>query len=91
MYKFLLPAVVFVLLAGPVAAQDAHVNGYTKSNGVYVQPYQRTAPDNNFQNNYSTKPNTNPYTGREGTRVTPPLQPNGNNFSAPGTRAPGQF
>ena len=36
-----------------------YVHGYYR-NGEYVQPYQRTAPDNNIYNNYgspSTLPN----------------------------------
>ena len=35
---------------------------------------QRSAPDNNIYNNYSTKPNINPYTGQTGT-VNPYSQP----------------
>lgn len=53
-------------VAAPVAAQ-VHVHGYTRSNGTYVAPYTRTAPDRSIYNNYSTKPNINPYTGRVGT------------------------
>jgi hypothetical protein len=45
---------------------DETVNGYTRSNGTYVQPYHRTAPDSNPYNNYSTQGNVNPYTGQIG-------------------------
>ncbi|HVW50815.1 MAG TPA: hypothetical protein VHC91_10540 [Trinickia sp.] len=45
---------------------DEQVSGYTRSNGTYVQPYHRTAPDSNPYNNYSTRGNLNPYTGRPG-------------------------
>jgi hypothetical protein len=51
---------------------SVHVQGYTKSNGTYVEPHYRSAPDGNFNNNWSTKGNTNPYTGKEGTVVNPP-------------------
>lgn len=61
---FILLAVASV--AAPVAAQ-VHVHGYMRSNGTYVAPYTRTAPDSSIYNNYSTRPNINPYTGREGT------------------------
>jgi hypothetical protein len=44
------------------------VKGYYKSNGTYVQPHQRTAPNNTVNDNYSTVGNTNPYTGKEGTK-----------------------
>jgi len=52
---------------GPVG-----VRGYFRSNGTYVAPHYRSAPDGNFSNNWSTAGNVNPYTGREGTRISPP-------------------
>lgn len=56
------------LLAAPViCSAQVRVNGYTKSNGTYVSPYVRSAPDNNPTNNYSYPGNTNPYTGRQAT------------------------
>jgi hypothetical protein len=45
---------------------DQQVSGYTRSNGTYVEPYHRTAPDSNPYNNYSTQGNVNPYTGQAG-------------------------
>ncbi|MCC5029771.1 MULTISPECIES: hypothetical protein [Burkholderia] len=45
---------------------DQTVSGYTRSDGTYVQPYHRTAPDGNPYNNYSTQGNVNPYTGQRG-------------------------
>ena len=54
------------LACGPVCAGE-YVNGYTKPNGTYVQPYYRTAPDSTLLNNYSTQGNVNPYTGQPGT------------------------
>lgn len=50
---------------------NVHVNGYFRSNGTYVQPHYRTAPDHNFYNNWSTKGNVNPYTGKVGTKEYP--------------------
>lgn len=50
---------------------DVHVNGYFRSNGTYVQPHYRSAPDHDFYNNWSTKGNTNPYTGKVGTKEYP--------------------
>jgi hypothetical protein len=44
------------------------VRGYTKRNGTYVAPYRATKPDRTQRNNYSTKGNLNPYTGKRGTR-----------------------
>lgn len=48
---------------------DIHVNGYVRSNGTYVEPHYRTQRDGIFGNNYSTKGNYNPHTGRYGTRT----------------------
>jgi hypothetical protein len=48
------------------AMADEYVNGYTRSNGTYVESYHRTVPDGNPYNNYSTQGNTNPYTGEQG-------------------------
>jgi len=45
------------------------VSGYTKrSTGTYVMPHQRTAPDSNRYNNWSTQGNVNPYTGKKGSK-----------------------
>jgi outer membrane protein assembly factor BamE (lipoprotein component of BamABCDE complex) len=49
-------------------AKDVHVNGYTKKDGTYVAPYTRTSPNHTKSDNYSTKGNVNPYTGKEGTK-----------------------
>lgn len=45
-----------------------HVTGHTTKTGVYVPPHNRTSPDNTKLNNWSTKGNVNPYTGKEGTK-----------------------
>jgi uncharacterized protein YgiM (DUF1202 family) len=42
------------------------VNGYTKSNGTYVEGHYRTAPNSTNRDNFSTVGNTNPYTGKPG-------------------------
>jgi len=44
------------------------VQGYTRNNGIYVQPHQQTNPNNTVRDNYGTYPNVNPYTGAVGTR-----------------------
>lgn len=54
-----------------VNSRNTYVNGYYKSNGTYVQGYYRTMPNNTINDNYSTYPNVNPYTGKQGT-----IQPN---------------
>lgn len=58
------------LLASFLLAQNAHadkyVNGYQKSDGTYVQPYHRSDPNDSQSDNYSSKGNVNPYTGKKG-------------------------
>ena len=65
--KFLSLAVSAIIglsvLTGSLFAQ-VHVNGYYKSNGTYVKPHYRTAPDSNPYNNYSYPGNYNPNTGK---------------------------
>lgn len=71
--KHIALALVLVVFSSSLAYAQVSVGGYTKRDGTYVAPYTRTAPDNTINNNYSTYPNTNPYTGQQGT-VRP--QPN---------------
>ncbi|MFA6463399.1 MAG: hypothetical protein WCV55_00135 [Candidatus Paceibacterota bacterium] len=52
-----------MLFLFPVFASAVHVNGYYRSNGTYVNSYERTAPDGNPYNNYSYPGNYNPNTG----------------------------
>lgn len=47
-------------------AADVHVRGYQRQGGTYVQEHMRSAPDSTRDNNFSTRGNTNPYTGQEG-------------------------
>jgi hypothetical protein len=45
------------------------VQGYTRSNGTYVQPHQQTNPNGTQTDNYGTRGNVNPYTGAVGTHT----------------------
>lgn len=61
----LLCVVVFIGMGlGVNQASAVHVNGYYRSNGTYVNGYERTAPDGNPYNNYSYPGNYNPNTGK---------------------------
>ena len=42
------------------------VRGYYKKNGTYVAPSYRTRANSTKWDNYSTKGNSNPYSGRKG-------------------------
>ena len=55
-----------------LAIADVQVKGYFRSNGTYVQPHYRSSPNSTGLDNFSTKGNVNPYTGKEGT-VNPPM------------------
>ncbi len=69
MKRFLASFLTLVLTATAIFAQSpVYVRPYLRSNGTYVQGHYRTAPDNTINNNWSTYPNVNPYTGRVGTR-----------------------
>lgn len=59
---------VFVLIATNSLFADTYVKGYYKKNGTYVAPHYRSSPNGNTHDNWSTKGNTNPYTGKEGTK-----------------------
>ena len=45
------------------------VQGYTRSNGTYVQPYVATNPNSTQRDNYGTRGNFNPNSGTGGTRI----------------------
>jgi hypothetical protein len=47
-------------------SNHVRVSGYYRSNGTYVQPYFRTAPNSTNRDNFSTRGNVNPYTGKPG-------------------------
>ncbi len=68
----LLVITFFVGYSGYVEARGSvSVKGYTRKDGTYVAPHYRSAPDGNFNNNWSTAGNINPYTGKEGTLTSP--------------------
>lgn len=64
------------LIAAPAFAGGTHsVKGYVKKDGTYVAPSHATNPNGTKADNYSSKGNFNPYTGKAGTKdpyaVTP--------------------
>ena len=63
---------IVLLFAGQSAfaqvnSSNHYVRGYTKSNGTYVQGQYKTKTNSTNNDNYTTKPNVNPYTGAAGT------------------------
>lgn len=59
---------IFAFAVSVKAEAVTRVRGYFKpSTGTYVPPHYKTSPDSSKFNNYSTKGNINPYTGKKGT------------------------
>lgn len=51
----------------PKSSPSLH-SGYVTKSGTYVAPHYQTAPNTAKTDNWSSKPNVNPYTGRPGTK-----------------------
>jgi hypothetical protein len=49
-----------------IVSADEYVKGYFKKDGTYVNGYYRTEANSTKDDNYSTKGNTNIYTGEKG-------------------------
>jgi len=67
-YLSILLAITALTVIPQVNAQT-YVGGYQRSDGGYVNGHYRSTADGNFNNNWSTKGNYNPYTGAAGTRT----------------------
>jgi hypothetical protein len=48
-------------------AAPVRVSGHVTKAGTYIAPSYRTAPNRTKTDNWSSKPNVNPYTGKQGT------------------------
>lgn len=81
MKKILVQLFCFLLIVIPPIAQakkagsggggsggSHHVNGHFKKNGTYVAPHRSTNPNHTQRDNWSSKPNVNPYNGKQGTK-----------------------
>jgi hypothetical protein len=53
---------------GGTSGGSHSVRGHTTKNGTYVPPHRATNPNGTKSDNWSTKGNTNPYTGKQGTK-----------------------
>lgn len=76
--KILFIVLAILLIACPCFSAQ-RVNGYRRSNGTYVSPHYRSTPDYSKLNNYSTRGNVNPYTGKKG-YTTPSYRVRTNNY-----------
>jgi hypothetical protein len=48
------------------------VRPYIRRDGRFTTPHWRSHPNKEWRDNWSTKPNANPYTGKAGSRINPP-------------------
>ena len=74
---------VILALVPLTALADQYVNGYTRSDGTYVQPHYQSSPNSNRYDNYSSQNNTNPYTGDKGSQRNEYSDPPAYNKSNP--------
>ena len=58
---------ILLLLIVQCSFAQQRTKGYTKKNGTYVAPHYKTKSNKSKHDNYSTKGNTNPHTGKKGT------------------------
>ncbi len=68
MKKALLISLLGLFVLPLQSSADEAVRGYYRKDGTYVAPHYRSSPDSSYNNNWSTSPNVNPYTGKQGTR-----------------------
>lgn len=68
MKKAIVILAVAAALTSTAAFADELVQGYTRSDGTYVEPHYRSSPNQYRDDNYSSQGNTNPYTGERGSQ-----------------------
>ena len=72
MKKIITAAVLSLSLFGFLGFNISHadaatrVSGYTTKRGTYVAPYYRSNANSRKSDNYSSRGNYNPYTGKKG-------------------------
>lgn len=67
--KSILPLLILAIATMAFAQRSTRVRGGTTKSGTYRKPHARTAPNRTQTDNWSTKGNTNPYTGKRGSRT----------------------
>lgn len=60
-------ALIIALTSPSLAFAQVYVAPTIRSDGTMVQGHMRTAPNSTRVDNWSSRPNVNPYTGRVGT------------------------
>jgi len=60
-------ATLVLIAFSTVSTAQHYTRGYVRRDGTYVQPHMSTNPNSTKLDNWSTKGNVNPYTGKQGT------------------------
>ena len=93
--KKLFISLLFICMVAPFLSLDAQVSvkGHYRSNGTYVQPHYRSSPNSTKADNWSTRGNVNPYTGRAGTSShdSPSFGSRSSGFGTTQRRSQGSF
>ena len=69
LYQNTYEPVVLTPHPGAVNYNSTFVDSYTRNDGTYVQGHYKSMPNSTNWDNYSTKGNTNPFTGTSGYRA----------------------
>ncbi len=67
--KIICSLILITVSTSSFAVGSHRVRGYTKINGTYVAPHLKTYSNHTQRDNYSSRPNINPYTGKSGTKL----------------------
>ena len=67
MKKIFIAVLLVLFTTSLVYAGTVKVKGSVTKSGAVRQPHMRTSPNNTKLDNWSTKGNTNPHTGKKGT------------------------
>ena len=65
-FLFFVLLIPFTVAYSQTNSRHVKVKGYYRKDGTYVRPHYRTAPNSTNRDNFSTRGNTNPYTGERG-------------------------
>lgn len=60
--------IIGLLFISYASISQTKVKGYINKSGDYISPHYRSSPNSTKYDNYSTKGNVNPYTGKLGTK-----------------------
>lgn len=67
--KIVILTIALIVACSAANAAGSHSRkGYTKKDGTHVAPSHATNPNKSKRDNYSSKGNTNPHTGKKGTK-----------------------